>query len=213
MKIVIRRKEYPGREGARERCILRNFELSLGQGETCAVIGPSGIGKSSLLQIVAGLDMDFQGLVSDRPKPVGYLFQASRLLPWLTALQNLEVVLPRSRGGAREWLSRIGLDDAAHLYPSHLSVGMARRIALARALCVEPRLLLLDEPFAALDRDTARQMQALVREEVARLGATLLIATHSWSDVAALVERTVTLGGAPAGIVEDSPVRQRRAGE
>lgn len=213
MHIAIQCKEYPRRKGVPARRILENFDLHLQPGETCAIIGPSGIGKSSLLQIAAGLDLDFDGTVSERPAPVGYLFQTSRLLPWLTALQNLEIVLPHAPEKAPHWLSRVGLEEAAHVYPAHLSVGMARRIALARALCVEPRLLLLDEPFTALDRETARSMQSLVREDAARLGATLLIATHSWSDVAALVGRTITLGGSPAGIVSDSPILRRRAAE
>ncbi|MCB8821784.1 ABC transporter ATP-binding protein [Microvirga rosea] len=207
MRITIRRKEFTG------RCILRDVDIRLEPGEMCAIIGPTGIGKSSLLQIAAGLDKDFDGTVSGAREPLGYLFQGHRLLPWKTALQNIQLVLPHAPDIAKEWLSKVGLEEAADTYPAHLSIGMARRVALARALSVNPRLLLLDEPFSSLDQETARSMQALVREEVSRLQATLLVVTHSWSDIAALVDRTVTLGGSPATIVSDTPVLRKKAAE
>lgn len=213
LDIDIVEKAFPARSDAPERCIFDDFHLSLAAGEVCALTGPSGIGKSSLLQIVAGLDREFAGTVKDVPRPIGYLFQNPRLLPWRTARQNLELVLPDRPYEALRWLARVGLEEAANVYPSRLSVGMARRVALARALAVEPRLLLLDEPFSALDADTARRMQDLLREEIAHLGATVLLVTHSWQEAAALSHRIVTIEGSPARIVRDQSFTSARAAE
>jgi len=213
LEIDIRRKTFPARNNAPERRLFEDFHLSLAPGEICAVTGPSGIGKSSLLQIVAGLDRDFEGSVAGSREPLGYLFQNSRLLPWRTARENMELVLPGRTDEALPWLVRVGLEEAANVYPSRLSVGMARRVALARALAVKPTCLLLDEPFSALDAETARLMQDLLQAEIARLGATVLLVTHSWQEAAALSHRIVVLEGSPARIVSDGPVLQARAAE
>lgn len=213
LTITIVRKTFPAQDDVPERRLFEGLHLSLSSGEICAVTGPSGVGKSSLLQIAAGLDADFEGSVTGSREPLGYLFQNPRLLPWRTALENLELVLPGRTGEARRWLARVGLDGAENVYPSRLSVGMARRVALARALAVEPRLLLLDEPFSALDGETARLMQDLLQEEIARLGTTVILVTHSWQEAAALGRRAVVLEGSPARIVSDSPIPQTRAAE
>jgi ABC-type nitrate/sulfonate/bicarbonate transport system ATPase subunit len=213
VQIDIARKAYPARDDAPERRIFENLRLSLAPSEVCAVTGPSGIGKSSLLQLIAGLDEDYDGTIVGRPERLGYLFQNPRLLPWRTARENLELVLPGRSGEALHWLRRVGLEEAANVHPSRLSVGMARRISLARALAVEPQLLLLDEPFSALDAETARLMQRLIRHEVSRLGTTVLLVTHSWQEAAALAGRIVVLEGSPARIVSDAPIPQAKAAE
>jgi ABC-type nitrate/sulfonate/bicarbonate transport system ATPase subunit len=203
LEIAIKHKSFPARESAPEKCLFEDLRLTLPSGEICAVTGPSGIGKSSLLQIVSGLDRDFEGSVAGRPRSVGYLFQTPRLLPWRTARENLELVLGGRCAEATRWLARVGLKGADGTYPQRLSVGMARRVSLARALCVEPKLLLLDEPFAALDEETARQMAELLREELSRLQPTTLLVTHSSSEAEALADRIIVLNGSPARIVED----------
>lgn len=213
IQIDIIRKVFPAQGDAPERRLFENLHLSVAPGEVCAITGPSGIGKSSLLQIVAGLDRDFEGSIKGIPHPIGYLFQNPRLLPWRTARENLELVLPDRQQEALVWLKRIGLEEAANVYPSRLSVGMARRVALARALAVQPQLLLLDEPFSALDADNASLMQTLLREEITRRSLSVLLVTHSWQEVAALAHRMVALEGSPAGIVSDTPIMQPRAAE
>jgi NitT/TauT family transport system ATP-binding protein len=210
LRIRIERKARMFPLGAPARLIFEGFDLAVPLGEVLAIVGPSGIGKSSLLQVVAGLDRDVVGAVTGTPAPLGYLFQTPRLLPWRTALENVAIVLPGRMDEARDWLRRVGLEEAANLHPSRLSVGMARRVALARALAVGPKLLLLDEPFAALDLDTAQRMQALIREEVARLGATVLMVTHARHEAEALATRIIALDGAPVRIVGDWPVEARR---
>jgi ABC-type nitrate/sulfonate/bicarbonate transport system ATPase subunit len=188
-----------------------SFELA--DGEICAFVGPSGTGKSSLLQIIAGLDREFDGAITGLPQPVGYLFQSPRLLPWRTARQNLELVIPEKLKEAGEWLARVGLAGAEDVYPQRLSLGMARRVALARALAVQPKILLLDEPFSSLDEETSRDMQNLVATHIAKLRPTTLLVTHHWHEAAALAHRVITLDGSPAHIVDDRPIRQARAAE
>jgi ABC-type nitrate/sulfonate/bicarbonate transport system ATPase subunit len=213
MQIAIERKVYPAQAGAPARVLIENLSLEIEDGEVCAIVGPSGIGKSSLLQIIAGLDRDFEGSITGLPQPVGYLFQSPRLLPWRTARQNLELANPNQVRTAAEWLAQVGLAGSEDVYPQRLSLGMARRVALARALAVEPKLLLLDEPFASLDEDTSRAMQTIVARHVQKLRPTTLLVTHHRHEAAALTRRVITLEGSPARIVDDRPIRQTRAAE
>jgi ABC-type nitrate/sulfonate/bicarbonate transport system ATPase subunit len=213
MRVAIERKVYPARGEAPGRVLFENLSFELADGEVCAIVGPSGVGKSSLLQIVAGLDRDFEGSITGLPQPVGYLFQSPRLLPWRTARQNLELVIPGQPGGAGEWLVQVGLAGSEDVYPQRLSLGMARRVALARALAITPELLLLDEPFSSLDEETSRGMQHLVAKHVQTLRPTTLLVTHHWHEAAALAQRVITLDGSPARIVEDRPLHQARAAE
>jgi ABC-type nitrate/sulfonate/bicarbonate transport system ATPase subunit len=213
MRIRIDRKVFAARAEAPARLVFEHLSLDLADGEICALVGPSGVGKTSLLQIAAGLDADFEGSVAGRPEPVGYLFQAPRLLPWRTARQNLELVLPEHPEEAESWLCKVGLAGEGDVFPQRLSLGMARRVALARALAVRPKLLLLDEPFSALDDATAAAMQDLLAARVAELRPTTLLVTHNWHEAAALADRIVTLEGAPAWIVGDRPIAEARAAE
>jgi NitT/TauT family transport system ATP-binding protein len=213
MRIFIQRKVFPAWADAPARTVFDHFSLDLAEGEVCALVGPSGIGKSSLLQIIAGLDGDFVGSLEGRPWEVGYLFQSPRLLPWRTVRQNLELVIPAHPEKADTWLAQVGLMGSENVYPQRLSLGMARRVSLARALAVEPKLLLLDEPFSALDEATAKTMQNLVAEQLKRLRATTLLVTHHWHEAAALAHRVITLDGSPARIVDDRLVRPVRAAE
>ena len=214
MRIRIDRKVYPARDDAPARCVFENFSLDVEIGDICAITGQTGIGKSSsCCRSSRELDTEFDGTITGVPNSIGYQFQAPRLLPWRTAEENLALVLSGDQFEAGRWLSKVGLTDAAHVYPSRLSVGMARRVGLARALAVAPALLLLDEPFAALDPQTTRQMVRVIRDEVAGRGTTVLLVTHSSHDVGALATRVVALDGSPARIVRDAPVRQPRAAE
>jgi NitT/TauT family transport system ATP-binding protein len=186
-----------------------------------AIAGPSGAGKSTLLRLIAGLDQPTRGaIVSDRSTgrppeaaeqvPIAYVFQDAHLLPWRNLLHN--VALPLELRGvaraarldrARRAIERVGLADAAGRYPSQLSGGMRMRASLARALVTEPDLLLLDEPFAALDEITRQQLDEQLHELWRDRGMTVVFVTHSIVEAAFLAQRAVVLSRRPGRIVLD----------
>ncbi len=225
VEIDIRAKRYPAVGDAKAPLVMENLRLSLGFGEFAAVFGPSGCGKTTLLNIVAGLDPDFQGSVRLAPagrdgNPViGYVFQNPRLLPWRTVEENLRLVLPSHPGsgdGVGEILDAVGLADARHIYPNRLSVGMARRVALARAFVIEPELLLMDEPFVSIDAAAANRLRRLLLSMLDRRPTTVLFVTHDLREAISLADRIVILSGPPAGIVADVLVdipRDQRTGD
>ena len=171
--------------------VLENQSLTLKENAHIALTGPSGCGKTSFLNLVAGLIKPTAGRIFTNTERIGYVFQEPRLLPWLTAAENVSAVLSDKKSApqtARQWLSLVGLSEAAAgKYPAELSGGMAQRVSLARALAYDGDILLLDEPFKGLDESRRNEMIALVREHAA--GKTLLLATHDREEAAALCER------------------------
>jgi len=201
--------------------VLDRIDLTIAAGERVAVLGASGAGKSTLLQIVAGLQKPSAGAVTiggrvvDRPlSGVTLMLQRPALLPWATVRENIELGLrfsgltkrepAKARARATALLEQIGLSDRADALPSHLSGGQQQRVALARALAPEPGVLLLDEPFSALDIGTREALRADVLRLVESLGATLLLVSHDFGDAEALCTRVVRLGGRPGRIVSDA---------
>lgn len=188
------------------KTLFSDFWLEIAAGEVVAVLGPSGIGKSSLLRMVAGIDRDFTGSITVGGVPAhdakapGFVFQDARLLPWLSVIDNVRL------GGvarAKELLERVGLAGRETAFPHQLSGGMQRRVALARALASGSGLLLLDEPFASLDVALAQEMQSLVAEMIAVEQPTVILVTHSPEEAARLAQRVVVLEGRPARVVSD----------
>ncbi len=201
--------------GTRPREVLRNISLDVRRGEYVAVVGESGVGKSTLLNLVAGLDAPDHGsivldgkdiaLLDDaartllRRVSIGFVFQAFHLLPHLTVAQNVALPLslngvPPAQARARflEMLAAVGLAAAADAYPRELSGGEMQRVAIARALVHRPLLLLADEPTGNLDADTAKQVLALLREQVKRESGAGVLVTHS-ALAAASADRVLTL--------------------
>lgn len=182
------------------RAVLGELELALGAGETVALVGPSGIGKTSLLRIIAGLEPRFEGRcdVSGR---VAMVFQEPTLLPWRSLTENLCLTAGCSEDQAEEWLTRVGLGGRGADVPGQLSLGQQRRMSLARAFAAEPALLLLDEPFVSLDPALADEMMSVF--ETLRQGADIatLLVTHVEAEATRLADRVVRLGGSPARIV------------
>ncbi len=181
-----------------------------------ALVGPSGCGKTTALNIAAGLDAAFEGRVAFAgPPPVlGYVFQNPRLLPWRTVRQNVALVLPRparAGGAVDEWLAAMELTAVADQYPTRLSGGMARRVALARAFVVQPDLLLMDEPFVSLDELTARRLRALLAATLERRPATVLFVTHNLREAIQLADRILVLAPGPTRVVAEVPVAVPRA--
>ena len=192
------------------RVLFQDFRLQVAPGETLALIGPSGVGKSTLIRILAGVERGFEGqaLIDGQPAALaprpGLVFQDARLLPWATCAENLALVSPEaSPATIAEVMAAVGLVGVEEDWPRQLSGGMQRRLGLARALLVNPQLLLLDEPFVSLDRAVVRELQALVVGLVARSRATAVLVSHDPGDAARLAHRVVLLAGRPVRIVAD----------
>ena len=159
--------------------ILKDFDLTLKKGEHKVIMGPSGCGKTSVLRLAAGLLKPDHGRVIRNADKVSMQFQEPRLIPWLTAAENINLVLSDSKttmDQAIAWLHEVGLAEAAHKLPGELSGGMAQRVALARAMAFGGELYLLDEPFRGLDQSLRDEMIALVKKHTQ--GASLLLVTH-----------------------------------
>ena len=213
LDLRIRDKRFAG---ARPRPVLRNVQFSAGPGEVLALLGRSGAGKSTLLRIALGLDRDFTGGVRLPAGRIGVVFQEPLLLPWLTVADNLRLVVT---GGVPEpdipaLLAAVGLADAASRRPGELSLGMARRAAVARALAVDPAMLLLDEPFVSLDRQLASALSALLTSRARQLGTLVLVAMHDVEHALAIADRILVLDGQPATLAADVavPARDNLAG-
>lgn len=187
MSIILKniRFAYGGKE------VFRDFSLEIPDGARLALMGASGSGKSTLLRLAAGLLTPQSGEVSGAPEGVSFVFQESRLLPQLTALENVTLVAPERTELAREVLGELGLGSELDTLPGGLSGGMARRVALARALVYPSPLLLLDEAFSGLDEAT-RAVAAATALKCAE-GRTILAATHSEEEAALLGARIVRL--------------------
>lgn len=191
-----------------QRPVLGAISTRVARGDRVCLLGPSGVGKTTLLNAIAGLDRDRRGAVARGAGPVriGYLFQEHRLLPWRSLRQNLKIV-GATDGEADRLLMAVGLAGYGHLLPDQVSLGMARRAALARAMAVKPDLLLLDEPFASLDPVRADDLKRLILELLAqhpRMG--LVCVTHDARDAAELATRLWYLNGEPARLQWDAPV-------
>jgi len=188
-----------------------SFDLE-GEGIT-AIIGRSGSGKSTLLRCLSGLETPTRGTALLGGKPihpadVGYVFQEPRLMPWLTVARNVGFGLAGAPAAERdaaigEALATVGLSDAASLLPKKLSGGMAQRVALARALAPRPAVILLDEPFSALDPFTREQMQDHLLHLHQHYGATMVLITHDMDEALALAHRVIVLRGPPGMIAGD----------
>jgi NitT/TauT family transport system ATP-binding protein len=198
---------YPGAAGA----VFQGVDLDLARGEVVAVLGASGAGKSSLLRVLAGtLLMEGAPLTGVHPR-VAVAFQDPSLLPWLSLERNVAFGLDfkhqpaltdaQRRARVDQAIDEVGLSHARQLRPAQLSGGMAQRAALARCLARQPSVLLLDEPFGALDEVTRGEMQALLRKVVADFDTAAVLITHDIDEALVLADRIVLLGGAPGRIL------------
>ena len=209
--------EFPTRQGPPVLALDR-FALSVNEGEFVALVGPSGCGKSTALRLVAGLNMATRGDVElvgggDRRgfSRVAMVFQAPNLLPWKTVIENILYPVrfgsPDAavdyRAKARELLSMVGLDGFGNAYPGELSGGMQQRAAICRALVLDPKILLMDEPFSALDALTREELQFELRRIHQHTGKTILFVTHSITEAVLLADRIVVMAPRP-GRLKDS---------
>jgi NitT/TauT family transport system ATP-binding protein len=199
---------------------LKDISFSAASGEFVSVVGPSGCGKSSLLSLTAGLIRPEQGTidvlgheVQGINKQVGIIFQKDALLPWRTALQNVALPL-RFRGYtkkqaehiARDWLGRVGLGSFGSSYPHQLSGGMRKRVAIATTLAFEPKVLLMDEPFSALDVQTRNIMETDLLGIWQESGQTVLFITHDLEEAITMSDRIVVLSSSPGTVIGEYTV-------
>jgi NitT/TauT family transport system ATP-binding protein len=199
---------------------LRDLNLTVGDGEFCAVVGPTGCGKSTTLALISGLEPPSEGevLVTGESvlgvgKAVGYVFQTDAVFPWKNVLDNVATG-PRFRGAprsdaerrAREWIARVGLAGFERYYPHQLSGGMRKRAALAQTLINEPRILLMDEPFSALDVQTRTLMENELLQLWSATGASVVFVTHDLEEAISLADRVVVLTAGPGTVKGVYPV-------
>ena len=207
-------KTYAGGKGRSETVALDNVDLTIGEGEFLSIVGASGCGKSTLLRIVAGLERQSSGELLLDGTPItrpgrdrGMVFQQYTLFPWLTALENIEFALRdsgrRERSDiAREYLEVVGLTSFAEHFPAQLSGGMQQRVAIARALALRPRILLMDEPFGALDSQTRMLMQELLLAIWERDRLSVLFVTHDVEEAIFLADRVCVMASEPGRVRE-----------
>lgn len=186
---------------------LRTTDLAIARGSFVSLVGPSGCGKSTLLRLIAGLLTPSNGTITRTDGRVGFVFQDSTLMPWTTARKNVALPLRLedrpAEPGATDALQRLGLADFADAYPHQLSGGMQMRVSIARAIVTSPALLLLDEPFAALDEFTRFRLNDDLRALWRKHGWTIVFVTHSVQEAVFLSERVIVMSPRPGGIVAD----------
>jgi NitT/TauT family transport system ATP-binding protein len=197
---------------SQQHTAISNLELSFSANEFVCLIGPSGCGKTSLLNIVANLDTDFQGQVTlgqlqINPK-IGYIFQNPRLLPWRTVRENIELAFntEQPKNIIDSVLEAMQLTDNQQTYPEHLSLGMSRRVSIARAFAINPAILLMDEPFVSLDPATARHVRNLLLNLWQQRPHTILFVTHDLREAITLADRLIFLTSSPMSIIKEVDV-------
>jgi sulfonate transport system ATP-binding protein len=205
---------------------LQNINLRIKEGEFVTLIGPSGCGKSTLLKIIAGLDINHNGVVKLGDQPVsrpgidkGFIFQEPRLFPWLTVEKNIAADLslknPMIRERVDELIQLVRLEGFAKSYPRELSGGMSQRVAIARALLRNPKVLLLDEPFGALDAFTRTHMQEVLLDIWQKNKTTMIFVTHDVDEAIYLANRIVIFKPRPGSIrsviVNDLPFPRKKS--
>ena len=211
LDVAIKQKSYRAASGGRLQ-VLGELALSLESGAVAALVGPSGCGKTTLLRIIAGLDHDFEGGVSIPAQGMlGMVFQEPRLLPWRTVEQNVRLAAPDASEDEVEMLfAALGLAAHRNHFPGELSLGLARRVALARAFAVKPDLLLLDEPFVSLDNALAARLRDELAELVKRRPVTTLLVTHNVEEAIDLADRLYLLSASPARVLAEVPIARPR---
>ncbi|MES2706987.1 MAG: ABC transporter ATP-binding protein [Verrucomicrobiota bacterium] len=218
-------KSFPS--GDRPHTVFADLDLDIHRREFITVIGPSGCGKSTFLRIAAGLDEATAGVIRLNGKEVsgpgpdrGMVFQGYTLFPWLTVKANVMFGLKlkgqssiTAEENARTWIHMVGLGNFENSYPHQLSGGMKQRVAIARALANEPRILIMDEPFGALDAQTRTKMQSYLLQIWKKVDITILFITHDLDEAIYLSDRIVVLGTNPGGLREiiENPVPRPRS--
>jgi NitT/TauT family transport system ATP-binding protein len=219
LKVDIAEKTFFSAEGVPLRA-LQDLSFEVRHGEFACLLGPSGCGKTTTLRILLGLEKDFSGTfrLPGGPDRVAAVFQEPTLLPWRTVEGNVRLALPKSRRNADldPLFDSLGLSEVRSLFPSELSLGLARRAALARAFATEPAVLFLDEPFVSLDQATANRLRRLLLSVWSARPTTVLMVTHNVEEALMLSDRIIVLSPRPAhviGVFDIQAPRQDRSGQ
>ncbi|MCL6707919.1 ATP-binding cassette domain-containing protein [Pseudomonas sp. R2.Fl] len=214
LEIEIRHKSFEASRGG-SLDVLRDLDFAVEQNEFACLVGPSGCGKTTTLRLLLGLDRSFEGrikLPGEGEPRIGMVFQEPILLPWRTVEENVRLALPKSLQGKNldQLFDALGLGKMRAFYPGELSLGLARRAALARALAIEPDLLVLDEPFVSLDEATAQQLRHLLLQIWSEHPTTVLMVTHNLQEAIMLADRIIVLSQRPAHVVGSFLIRVPR---
>ncbi|PCI70205.1 MAG: nitrate/sulfonate/bicarbonate ABC transporter ATP-binding protein [Piscirickettsiaceae bacterium] len=192
---------------------IKNLQLELSNNEFICIVGPSGCGKTTLLNIIAGLDLNFDGSIQLNDEDnsdikTSFVFQTPRLLPWRTVLENIQLAHNDeiSLSSITDLLRHLGLSDNIYSFPQHLSLGMQRRVALARAFSVPSNILLMDEPFVSLDQPTARKARQLLLNLWQAEPRNVIFVTHDLNEAIELADRVLFLSESPSSVIADIPV-------
>lgn len=211
LDVAVASKSYRTANGGRLTA-LDELRFKVAPGEFVCLTGPSGCGKTTLLRLILGLDADFEGHIARPDGRMAAVFQEPRLLPWRSIEQNVRLALPPDlqETDLSALFNLVGLEGMAQLFPGELSLGMARRAALARAFALQPALLTLDEPFVSLDDASAGRLRALLMDVWRARPTTMLMVTHNLREAVELADRVIVLSPRPGRIVAEHRIETPR---
>jgi sulfonate transport system ATP-binding protein len=210
LEVSIKRKTHKNAAGE-SRLILDAFAFEVKQGEVCALLGPSACGKTTLLRIISGLDKNFEGTVNLLGgTKIGMVFQEPRLLPWRTVTENLRLAGAVSQADIIAVTQALGLSHHLNHFPQELSLGLARRVAIARAFAILPDLLILDEPFVSLDSALAQRLREELKLLVKARKTTALLVTHDVEEAIFLSDKMLIFSGPPGRLIGEIKIEDPR---
>tara|TARA_B100001123_G_C15277461_1_gene1012738 strand:+ start:1354 stop:2094 length:741 start_codon:yes stop_codon:yes gene_type:complete len=220
ININIKKKSFPLKiqNKTKENIIFKNFNIDINHGQFISIFGPSGCGKTTLLNIISGLDKNFDGFINIKKddffkKKISYMFQSPRLFPWLTAIENIKFPIKKKKNCekiANDLLKKVGLEKFKNEYPNRLSGGMQRRISLARAFISDPNILLLDEPFVSIDKKISNSLRELLIKLWKKNKPTIIFVTHDLDEAIELADRIFFLSNLPSKVMLDYNINLKR---